>query len=107
MTKLKLSVTAFLLAIFLAAPVQAQSGDDEDRRDVTIGTTDRMRSGTNERGDNEMVIEKKPKRKQEMPDMGPIYVVPQVNTGRGPAPVVIPVPPREPQPQGQPAPPRE
>ena len=107
MTKLKLSVTALLLAASLTAPVMAQPEDDEDRRDVTIGTTDRMRSGTNERGDNEMVIEKKPKRKQEMPNMGPMYVVPQVNTGRGPAPVVIPIPPPQAQPQGQPAPPRE
>jgi hypothetical protein len=106
MTKLKLSVTVFLLAAALCAPAQAQS-DDDDRRDVTIGNTDRMRSGTNERGDNEMVIEKKPKRKQEVPNMGPIYVVPQVNTGRGPAPVIIPVTPPQPQPQGQPAPPRE
>lgn len=107
MTKLKLSLTIFLLAAALSAPALAQSGDDDDRRDVTIGTTDRMRSGTNERGDNEMVIEKKPKRKQEMPNMGPIYVVPQVNTGRGPAPVVIPVTPPQQQPQGQPVPPRD
>lgn len=90
-------------------PAQAQD-DDEPRRDVTIGNPDRMRSGVNERGDNEMVIEAKPKRQQEVPELGPIYVIPQVNNqGYGPGQrppnpggPVVPVPaPQQPRPAPQ------
>jgi hypothetical protein len=111
MTKLKPCVAALLLALLAAVPAWAQSGDgDEDsRRDVTIGNSTSnsggMRSGVNERGDNEMVIEPKPK-KQQAPDMGPIYVYPLVNQGGTPGVRPVPVPPPQAGPgripQGQP-----
>lgn len=107
---------ALLLALAAAAcawpntPAALAQDDDEPRQDVTIGNPDRMRSGVNERGDNEMVIEAKPKRKQEVPELGPIYVIPQVNNqGYGPGQrppnpggPVLPVP--APQQQPRPAP---
>jgi hypothetical protein len=72
---------------------------------VTIGNSTSnsggMRSDVNERGDNEMVIQPKPK-KQQVPDMGPIYVYPLVNQGGTPGGRPMPVPP--PQPQSQPDP---
>jgi len=106
---------ALLLALAAAAcagasaPAALAQGDDEPRRDVTIGNPDRMRSGVNERGDNEMVIEAKPKSKQEIPELGPIYVIPQVNNqgygpGQrppGPPGPVIPVPQPQPRPTPQ------
>ncbi|WP_243358304.1 hypothetical protein [Fundidesulfovibrio terrae] len=106
MTKLKPCVAALALALLMAAPASAQSGDDDGRQDVTIGNPDRMRSGVNERGDNEMVIESKTKSQQQTPNIGPIYVVPQVNQGTDPAVIPVPAPQAEPkrQPQGQPRP---
>lgn len=107
---------ALLLALAAAACAGASAPaalaqDDEPRRDVTIGNPDRARSGVNERGDNEMVIEAKPKRKQEVPELGPIYVIPQVNNqGYGPGqrppnsggPVVpVPAPQQQPRPAPQ------
>ena len=115
----KIIRSALLLALAATAcsvadaPKALAQDDDEPRRDVTIGNPDRMRSGTNERGDNEMVIEAKPKRKQEVPELGPIYVIPQVNNqGYGPVtgqrppnsggPVVpVPVPQQQPRPVPQ------
>jgi len=105
LAKLKGFTAALLLALALAMlapgvqPILAQ--DDGERRDETMGTSDHMRTGTNERGDNVMVIERKPQKKQEMPNMGPMYVVPQVNQGGTNVPVVIPVtpPPTQPQPK--------
>jgi len=87
------------LAWVLAAPGPVLA--KEERRDNTLSTRSfenqdpkgTLRAGTNEQGDNEMVIEHKAKKPQVMPDMGPIYVVPQVNRGGGQAPVVIPVQP--------------
>jgi len=100
-----------LAAMLPCGPPSALAEDDDGRQDVTIGNPDRQRSGVNERGDNEMVVEPKPRRKQQVPDMGPIYVVPQVNTGRGQAPVILPVPqgpqPRQQGPAQPPAPGRQ
>lgn len=104
--KIWFGVAAALLAAASCAgvPSALAQEDDEPRRDVTIGNPDRMRSGENERGDNEMVIESKPKRKQDVPDIGPIYVIPQVNNqGRGQG-QVIPVPVPTPQQGARPAP---
>lgn len=119
----KISRPALFLALAAAAcawsgaPAALAQDDDEPRRDVTIGNPDRMRSGVNERGDNEMVIEAKPKRQQEVPELGPIYVIPQVNNqgygqGYGPGtgqrppnsggPVIpVPVPQQQPRPAPQ------
>jgi len=101
MTKLKPSAALFLLAFLAATPAIAQSEDDGERRDVTIGNPDRARTGVNERGDNEMVIEAKPKKQQQIPNVGPIYVVPQVNQS-GTGTVVVPVQPGQPQGPAQP-----
>jgi hypothetical protein len=110
---LLLMLVAATWAACAGASAALAQDDDEPRRDVTIGNPDRMRSGVNERGDNEMVIEAKPKRKQEVPELGPIYVIPQVNNqGYGPGtgqrppnsggPVVpVPVPHQQPRPTPQ------
>ncbi|WP_027189431.1 hypothetical protein [Fundidesulfovibrio putealis] len=111
----KISRLALFLALAAAAcawygaPAALAQDDDEPRRDVTIGNPDRMRSGVNERGDNEMVIEAKPKRQQEVPELGPIYVIPQVNNqGYGQRPpnsggpvIPVPVPQQQPRPAPQ------
>lgn len=71
----------FAAAVILV-PSQAfsqQDQQDSQRQDESMGTTDRMHTGTNERGDSVMQVQPQPKTKQEMPNMGPIYVVPQVN----------------------------
>lgn len=105
MTKLKRPLTALLFGVVLAGPwclapaFRGLAQDGEERRDVNMKTpgSEHMRIGPNERGDNEMVIERPPQKQQEMPNMGPIYVIPQVN--RGPSgPVVLPVPPPQAQP---------
>ena len=93
------AMAAFALAALvwtLAAPGTALA--EEERQDNTLSTRSfenqdpkgTLRAGPNEQGHNEMVIERKAKKPQEIPDMGPIYVVPQVNQGPGPNPVVIP-----------------
>jgi len=96
------AMAAFALAALtwtLAAPGAALA--EEERRDNTMSTRSfenqdpkgTLRAGPDEQGDNQMVIERKAKKPQEMPDMGPIYVVPQVNRGPGQTPVIIPVQP--------------
>ncbi|GFK93575.1 hypothetical protein NNJEOMEG_01409 [Fundidesulfovibrio magnetotacticus] len=96
-------VAAVALAALAALAVPGAVRAQGERKDNTLSTRDfqnqdpqgTLRAGQNERGDNEMVIERKPKQPQQMPDMGPIYVVPQVNQGPRPPqpPVVLPVQP--------------
>lgn len=94
----------FLLAAALIAALActASAQDDPERKDRSMGTGERMRVETNEQGDSTMTIQRKPKQQQQAPNVGPIYVVPQVNTGPGRAPVIIPMQPGAPPPQGQP-----
>ena len=93
----------FLLAsaviAFLACPAFAQ--DDEERKDRSMNSGGNMRVETDEQGGSTMTIQRPPKQQQQTPGLGPIYVVPQVNTGPGRAPVIIPVQPGAQQ-QGQP-----
>jgi len=88
--RLLLSVLLAATAAFSWSP--CVRADDDGRQDNRMGNPDRTRSGVNENGDNEMVIERKPKRQQQVPDMGGIVVVPQVNGRRGGTTTVVPVP---------------
>jgi hypothetical protein len=97
----------FLLAAALIAALvcQAFAQDDPERKDRSMGTGERMRVDANEQGDSTMTIQRKPKQQQQTPNTGPIYVVPQVNTGPGRAPVIIPMQPGQPGQPGQQPPP--
>ena len=102
-------ITAALLAALAAAlilgafPAMAQENPGKVReRDTNIGNSGQMRTGQDERGNEVMEIKPKPKTQQEMPNMGPIYVIPQVNRGGSPAPVILPQAPAQSQPQAQP-----
>lgn len=82
-------------ATLILAPCPAycqQNQSDDQRQDESMGTTDRSRIGTDERGDSVMQIQPKPKRKQEMPNMGPIYVVPQINQSGRQTGTILPIP---------------
>lgn len=76
------------------APPPMDTGDEgeEPRRDVRMGRVDHMRMGRNEDGDVIMEVEPKPRRKQEAPPIGPIYVMPQVGGGQYVAPGAMPGP---------------
>ncbi len=92
----------FLLLAFAAAillvPGPAlcqQNQQDSPRQDETMGTTGtpgRVFTGTNERGDNVVQVQPAPKTTQEMPNVGPIYVVPQVNPSGTSQGTILPTP---------------
>ncbi len=94
-------LTAAVCTAWLTLPLPAFAQEEREDNQMNIGNTGQLRTGQDERGNNVMSIEKKPQTKQEMPDIGPIYVYPEVNTGRRPGPG--PRPPRTSQtPQVQP-----
>ncbi|MHC1789902.1 hypothetical protein [Solidesulfovibrio sp.] len=80
-------------------PPEAPSGsawdtEDEARRDVRLGTVDHMRLGREDDGSVSMEIRPRPKKTQDQPQTGPIYVYPQIGnlpgqqtgtTGQAPA----------------------
>jgi hypothetical protein len=77
----------------------ALAQDSADRPDETMGNPGQnTHTGVNSRGDEVMVIGREPQKKQDIPNMGPIYVMPQVNQGGGgKPPVIVPmIPPQAP-----------
>jgi len=105
----KVTVLAAVMASLLAGalPAMAQEEGERERQDMNIGNSGQLRTGQDERGNEVMEIRPKPKTQQEMPNIGPVYVYPEVNTGRTPVypPGPRPRPPQTPsqvQPQGQP-----
>jgi hypothetical protein len=109
LAKLKGLPVGFLPALVLLTALTVPCGqglsvspafakDEPQQPDETMGNAgSNMRTGTNDRGDSVMVIERQPPKQQEMPTLGPIYVMPQVNQGGGAnPPVIIPVNPSQP-----------
>ena len=64
----------------LAAQQDAQPGKRSDSTMSTAPGSERLRMGQDEQGDSTMTIERKPAQQDQTPAVGPIYVVPQVNT---------------------------
>lgn len=56
----------------------AWDSEDEARRDVRMGTVDHMRLGREDDGSVIMEIRPRPKKPQDQPQTGPIYVYPQI-----------------------------
>jgi len=75
----------------------ALAQDSADRPDETMGNPGRnTHTGVDSRGDEVMVIGREPQKKQDIPNLGPIYVLPQVNQGGGAkTPVVVPMAPAQ------------
>jgi FtsZ-interacting cell division protein ZipA len=111
---LALAIIVVMMAWFMAGTGLAAQ-DDENLPDNSLGTPDRgngdtVKNGRDEQGN--VIMETHHARKpQQMPDMGPIYVVPQVN-GPGPRPrtqqpganpVILPAPAQPGQHPAQPA----
>lgn len=63
-----------------AAPAFAQGDDAGDRPASTFSTSDQLRIGKDDQGDSEMSIPRKAPAQDQTPQVGPIYVYPQVNT---------------------------
>jgi len=91
-----------VLALAAFAPLPAfsqQDRQDGQRQDESMTTGGGVHTGENARGDAVMDITP-PKRKQEMPEIGPIYVYPQVNQPGRPVNPVVPMPPAQRQAPG-------
>jgi|GEM_PF-1347957 len=52
--------------------------DDPPRRDIHMGTVDHMRMGRDDEGNIIMEVRPRPKKVEQQPQMGPIYVYPQI-----------------------------
>lgn len=118
-TTLPTGLAARTIALWLAlcalppllghSPALAQGDDNGDRPDSTFSTSGQMRIGKDEQGDSTMSIPRKaPAQNQaqdQNPQVGPIYVYPQVNTqpyGYLPPGQQQPRPTPNPAPRGRP-----
>lgn len=82
-----------LLAMLAAAPALAQDGEgQEPGGDSTMSSQGGLRIGTGKEGNKVMVIESKPRSRQEAPDLGPVIVTPEVNRNRSRGPSFMPPP---------------
>ncbi|WP_243311881.1 hypothetical protein [Fundidesulfovibrio agrisoli] len=86
-------------------PAFAQGDDAGDRPASTFSTSDQMRIGQDDQGDSVMSIPRKAPAQDQTPQVGPIYVYPQVNTqpyGYLPPGQQQPRPTPNPAPRGRP-----
>ncbi len=65
------------------APPMPRFEEEEEapRRDIHIGTTDHMRMGRDEEGNQVMEIRPRPKKTEQQPQVGPFYIYPQIGSG--------------------------
>ncbi|WP_243368527.1 hypothetical protein [Fundidesulfovibrio soli] len=71
---------AVLPALHGLPPAFAQGDDAGDRPPSTFSTSDQLRIGQDEQGDSVMSIPRNAPAQDQAPQVGPIYVYPQVNT---------------------------
>ncbi|EFL52224.1 conserved hypothetical protein [Solidesulfovibrio fructosivorans JJ]] len=59
-------------------PTGSHVDDDPPRRDIHMGTVDHMRMGRDDEGNIIMEVRPRPKKIEQQPQVGPIYVYPQI-----------------------------